>query len=346
VRTTARKVTERIQIVTKVPLLISQQGVQSYIPHGDLKQQSERAMMKYEQNSSAKPLFSVVIPVYNDWLPLEHCLRSLARQMNAPSFEVLVVDDGSAEAAPEFIRKWASRYPLALLRQTHAGIPTARNLGIRNSKGKVLLFMDADCKLEANGIAALSSAIACSPNQDCFQLRLIGNRANLVGRAEDLRLMTFQNHMLQADGCVRYLNTAGFAIRRATTNVGTDLFDPSALRAEDTLLLVDLMQTGNLPLFVPAAIVEHAIPLSLMECLRKDIRSAVIEKRTYDIIAAKGMRIRVTHRERLLLLLSIWKAAGQPSIGRSAFFLLVARQALKRVISFGLNVFGGFTARR
>jgi hypothetical protein len=120
------------------------------------------------------------------------------------------------------------------------------------------------------------------------------------------------------------------------------MFDPSALRAEDTLLLADLMQAGKLPLFVPDAIVEHAIPLSLMECLRKDIRSALTEKRTYDLIASKGIRIRVTHRERLKLLLSVWKAASQQSIGRSAFFLLVVRQTLKRVISFGSAVCGKF----
>jgi glycosyltransferase involved in cell wall biosynthesis len=302
-------------------------------------------MIQSEQNSNAAPLFSIVIPVCNDWLPLEQCLQSLAGQIDTPSFEVIVVDDGSAEAAPEFIRKWAFDYPLTFLRQNHAGISTARNLGIRNSKGAILLFVDADCNVDVNGLAALSSAIARSPSHDVFQLRLVGNLANLVGRAEDLRLMTFQNHMLQSDGRVRYLNTAGFAIRRATANVQTAMFDPFALRAEDTLLLVDLMQAGKLPLFVPDAVVEHAIPLSVMECLRKDIRSAVTEKRTYDIIEAKVVRIRLTQRERLHLLRFLWKAAGQPAIGRSAFFLLLARQTLKRTISLGLNLFGSFAGR-
>ncbi|MGC1962793.1 MAG: hypothetical protein WA676_08665, partial [Candidatus Sulfotelmatobacter sp.] len=107
-----------------------------------------------------------------------------------------------------------------------------------------------------------------------------------------------------------------------------------ALRAEDTLLLANLMQAGKLPLFVPEAIVEHEIPLSLIGCLRKDIRSVYLEGKAYDIIASKGVRIRVTHRERLRLLSAMWKTAGQPSIGRSAWVVLVARQALQRTISF------------
>jgi glycosyltransferase involved in cell wall biosynthesis len=299
-------------------------------------------MIQNEQISTGTPLFSVVIPVYNDWIPLDQCLRSLSRQIDAPNFEVIIVDDGSVEPAPEFIRRWASHYPLTFVQQIHTGVPTARNQGIRNSYGEVLLFTDADCKLDANGLAALSSAITGSPEHDCFQLRIVGNRSNLVGRAEELRLMTFQQHMLQSDGRVRYLNTAGFAIRRARVNKEVNVFNPLALRAEDTLLLVDLMQAGELPLFVPAAIVEHAIPLSLLECLRKDIRSAVTEKRTYEVIASKGIRIRVTHRERLQLLLAVWKAAAQKSIGRSAFLLLVLRQTLKRVVSFGSDVLGGF----
>jgi glycosyltransferase involved in cell wall biosynthesis len=299
-------------------------------------------MIQSESNSTATPRFSVVIPAYNYWLPLQECLQSLAQQQNAPRFEVVVVDDGSVEAVPEMIRQWASVYPLRLLHQNHEGISAARNLGIRNSHGEILLFVDADCKVGLDTLAALSSVIDRFPNQDSFQLRLVGDRTNLVGRAEELRLMTFQDHMLESDGRVRYLNTAGFAIRRKSVNLKTNLFDPSALRAEDTLLLVELMQAGKPPLFVPEAVVEHAVPLSVTECLRKDVRSAIVENRTYDVIAAKGIRIRLTHRERLTFLRSVWKASRRRSIGRSAFFLLVVRQTVKRTISLALNVFGRF----
>jgi hypothetical protein len=101
------------------------------------------------------------------------------------------------------------------------------------------------------------------------------------------------------------------------------------------LLLANLMQGGELPLFVPKATVQHAIRLSLIECLLKDIRSAFVEGRAYDIIASKGVRVRVTHRERLRVLLSMWRTAAQPSIGRTAWFVLVARQTVQRIVSFG-----------
>jgi glycosyltransferase involved in cell wall biosynthesis len=291
--------------------------------------------MVNEQISNRTPLFSIIIAVYNDWAVLEGCLQSVAQQSNGPCFEVIIVDDGSTEPAPDFIRPSSCTYSLMVIPQPHSGIPAARNRGIRNSKGAVLLFVDADSRLQANCLAALASAINNSPQHNCFQLRLVGNCSNLVGRAEELRLIVFQRHMLQPDGRIRYLNTAGFAIRRTRVDIQAGVFDPLAFRAEDTLLLADLMQAGELPLFVPDALVEHYIPLSLAGCFRKDIRSAYLEARTYNIIASKGVRIRLTNRERLQLLLSMWKTARQPSIGRSAWFVLVVRQAFQRTISFG-----------
>jgi glycosyltransferase involved in cell wall biosynthesis len=287
------------------------------------------------QVSSRAPLFSVVVAVYNDWAVVGGCLQSLARQTNAPGFEVIIVDDGSTEAAPESIRSSTYSYPLTLIQQPHTGIPVARNRGASASKGEVLLFVDADSRLQTNCLAALSATIDRSPQDACFQLRLVGNCSSLVGRAEELRLLIFQKHTLRPDGRIRYLNTAGFAIRRSRAHVETGVFDPVALRGEDTLLLANLMQAGELPLFVPDAIVEHFIPMSFLGCLRKDIRSAGLEAKAYDSIASKGVKIHVTQGERLRLLGSTWKAAGQSSIGRSAWCALVVRQVFRRILSFG-----------
>ena len=240
---------------------------------------------------------------------------------------------GSTETAPEYIRSAGQGHPLTVIEQAHAGIPAARNRGIRAAKGEVLLFVDADCRLLADCLAALSSVIASAPQHDCFQLRLVGNCSTLVGRAEHLRLLSFQSYMLQPDGSIRYLNTAGFAIRRERADISDGVFEPAALRAEDTLLLARLIQDGELPLFVPNAVVEHAIPLSLMQCVQKDIQSVSLEDRAYGIIASKGVKIRISHRDRLSLLQSMWKVAGQASIGRSAWFVLVVRQSLQRMIS-------------
>lgn len=291
-------------------------------------------MTPYPENSTGTPLFSIVIPVYNDWIPLNQCLQSLSQQSNAPCFEVIIADDGSKEPAPEFIRQWTRSFPLTLVQQPHMGIAAARNLGIRASSGSMLVFVDADCQLEPNCLAELHSTIANSPRHSSFQLHVIGDRSSLVGKIEELRLATFQTHTLQSDGCIRYLNTSGFAIRRDRVNVEAGLFDPAALRGEDTLLLANLVLKGELPFFAVNAVVVHAVQLSLVKYFGKGVQSAYFEARTYDIIAAKGVTIRVTHEERLRLLVSMWKTADQPSIGHLAWIGLAIRQGLRLMVFF------------
>jgi len=288
--------------------------------------------------SSPTVQFSVIIAVYNDWAPLEGCLQSLDRQTSSSKFEVIIVDDGSEQTVPESIRGRKSFYPLILIEHPHSGIASARNRGIQDATGSVLVFTDADCRLQPNCMANLSIAILNSPKEDYFQFNLTGDRSTLVGQAEQLRLRAIQKKTLQPDGRIRYLNTAGFAIRRSRVDVENGLFNPVALRSEDTLLLVDLIQRGELPLFVDEAVVQHSISLPLLSCMRKDIVSAWLEARTFALIHATGVQVRMSHQERIGMLSSTWKTTSHDSIGRTAWFVLVIRQSIQRVITFGYRL--------
>ncbi len=296
-------------------------------------------MTDREFHAAQRPVFSIIIAVYEDWAPLDQCLRSLDRQQDDASFEVIIVDDGSSEAAPEAIGRWSKCYPLTILRQPHAGISAARNRGVQVSKGEVLLFADADCRFQINCLPALARATAQFPQHKYFQLHLVGDRVGVVGRAEELRLAMLQAHLLEADGRIRYLNTAGFAIRRSAVDITKAVFDTVALRAEDTFLMASLMQRGDLPLFVANATVQHSIPLTLMQSLRKDLRSIYLEAKTYDLIASKGVKFRLGHRERLAMLRSMWKASAERSIGRGAWFVVTFRQGLRLVASYAYRCF-------
>jgi glycosyltransferase involved in cell wall biosynthesis len=288
----------------------------------------DRTDGKLERN----PEISIIIAVYNGWSMLNHCLRSLAAQ-TGPSFECIVVDDGSAEPVPETILHWGGRFALTVLRRDHAGISAARNAGIRASRGTLLLFTDADCEVQPGCLGELASAIQASTQDDFFQLRLIGQTHTETGRAEDLRLAAIQEQTLQPDGHIRYLNAAGFAARRSAVDMEAGLFSPVALRGEDTFLLVNLIQRHQLPRFVSQAIIRHCVPASLLVCLRKDLRSAYLQSRTYTLISKTGVKIRMSNRARLKMLRCMWRVAGSKSIPKTAFFVLIARQVLERTVS-------------
>lgn len=279
------------------------------------------------------PLLSVLITVYDDWERLAECLRAIGAQVGPPSFEVIVVDDGSKQPAPEFVRMWQSSYPLTIIREAHSGIPRARNRGVEESKGEILLFTDADCRFEPDCLLKLAETIAAFPEHGSFQLHLTGDSSTLLGRAELLRLIAIQDQTLQPDGRIRFLNTSGFAIRRSHKSVETGPFDITAIRGEDTLLLATLMQQGELPLFVRNAKVRHSVSLSILECVRKDLRSGWLEGITFKAVAEKGVRVRMTNQDRIRMLYSTWKTSRDPMIGHLAWLVLTSRQLLERSVT-------------
>ena len=94
------------------------------------------------------PAVSVVIATYNRWPLLERLLGQLSRQTVPPSsFEIVVVDDGSAdEMAPRIL---GLRLPCTIHvhRQANGGAAAARHRGALTAEGDVLLFLDDDMQI-------------------------------------------------------------------------------------------------------------------------------------------------------------------------------------------------------
>ncbi len=87
------------------------------------------------------PLVSVVIPAFNAGQFLAEALASIRRQ-HFSRLEILVVDDGSKDNTSEIASKSDSE--LRYFFQKNAGPAAARNRGIREARGEMLAFLDAD----------------------------------------------------------------------------------------------------------------------------------------------------------------------------------------------------------
>ncbi len=98
--------------------------------------------------NSANPLISVVIPCYNHAHYLPEAIESL-RQQSFQDFEIIVVDDGSSDNT----REVALEYPeVRYVYKENGGLSSARNTGIKESKGDFLVFLDADDWLFRRGL--------------------------------------------------------------------------------------------------------------------------------------------------------------------------------------------------
>src|SRR3712207_1403127 len=96
------------------------------------------------------PFFSVIVPTYERPAQLAACLGALARlDCPAASFEVIVVDDGSAAAPGRRLDEFRDLLDVRLLTQANAGPAAARNRGASEARGSFLAFTDDDCAPDA-----------------------------------------------------------------------------------------------------------------------------------------------------------------------------------------------------
>jgi hypothetical protein len=87
------------------------------------------------------PKVSVVVCSYNGADTLEECLSSLT-ELDYPSYEVILVDDGSTDDTPQI----AARLPkVKYIRQENLGLSAARNAGAHAATGDIVAYTDADC---------------------------------------------------------------------------------------------------------------------------------------------------------------------------------------------------------
>lgn len=97
------------------------------------------------QTSSS--LISVVIPCYNYGRYLDVSISSVLNQ-TYKNLEIVCVNDGSTDNTDEAIKPFLHDPRVKYMKQENAGQAKARNVGIRNSSGSLIAFLDADDKWE------------------------------------------------------------------------------------------------------------------------------------------------------------------------------------------------------
>lgn len=95
-------------------------------------------------SSSRKfPRASLTIPTRNRCAALERTLTSFLVQTE-PSFEVIIVDDGSEDDTPQVVRRFQDKLDLRYLRKAHRGCASSRTAAMRASRGELIIQTDDD----------------------------------------------------------------------------------------------------------------------------------------------------------------------------------------------------------
>lgn len=120
--------------------------------------------MSDETSAAPAPFFSVVVPVRDGGSHLPACLAAVRRSSFA-DWELWVVDDGSTDDSAAIA---AGAGAAVLATGGGRGPGAARNLAARRARGEYLFFLDADCELRPDTLAAARARLLASPGLEAL----------------------------------------------------------------------------------------------------------------------------------------------------------------------------------
>jgi glycosyltransferase involved in cell wall biosynthesis len=209
-------------------------------------------------------LVSIIIPAHNAKATLAECLGACLDQ-TYPDTEVIVVDDGSTDDTAAI----ADTFPVQCIQQAQAGPAAARNRGVADAKGDIVVLVDSDCVPETDwierliegfedGVAAVGGVYTNARKDNAL--------ARMVHEEIAARHDTFGDE-------VDFLGSFNVAYRKeAFDAVGG--FDESftAASGEDNDLAYRLADQGGRLRFARTARVAHYHPTRLWPYLRTQAR--------------------------------------------------------------------------
>jgi serine acetyltransferase/glycosyltransferase involved in cell wall biosynthesis len=215
------------------------------------------------QDAAAAPSVSVIVATYNRPALLKRLLAQLAGQtLPAHAFEVIAVDDGSAEPVADQLKEFQAPFPLAILRQPNRGPAAARHAGALQAKGEILVVVDDDMELPPEFLrehaaihathprAAVLGRIRSSASIASMSLSERYHASNLERFFDEVAAgRTFLNGTNLCTGNVSFRKADYFAVGG---------FDISMERSEDAELGVRLEEAGVQLIFSEAAYSVHS----------------------------------------------------------------------------------------
>ena len=146
------------------------------------------------------PLVSVIIPCYNQAHFLSEAVESVIKQTFA-DWECIIVNDGSPDNTTQVAKSLIGKYQsnqIFLINQGNQGLAEARNAGIKASKGKYILTLDADDLIHSEMLQKTVLLLETHPEIAIAytDVKHFGSTNRIVCAGEyDFKRLCFQNHL-------------------------------------------------------------------------------------------------------------------------------------------------------
>jgi glycosyltransferase involved in cell wall biosynthesis len=103
--------------------------------------------------------YSIIIPVYNRPDEIDELLYSLTNLKGNFSFEILLVEDGSANTCENIVEKYVSKLDINYFLTKNQGAGKSRNYGMQKATGNYYIIFDSDCIVPENYLIAVDTKL-------------------------------------------------------------------------------------------------------------------------------------------------------------------------------------------
>lgn len=233
-----------------------------------------------EPSPTPLPLVSVIVPVRNEAACIERTLAQLVAQRYDPDrFEILVIDGQSTDGTQGLVAGFAQRHPnVRLLDNPRRLSSAARNLGVQQARGEILVVVDGHCELDNRDLLGdLVDAFRRS-GADCvgrpqplditdaspWQRAIAAARSSPLGHHPDSHIYSSQEGFVPA-------GSVAVAYQRSVFDA-VGLFDERFDACEDVELNHRVDRAGLRCFFTPRVAIRYRPRASLRGLFRQMVR--------------------------------------------------------------------------
>lgn len=103
--------------------------------------------------------YSIIIPIFNCKLYLNRCIDSILNQ-NYDDFEVILINDGSTDGSEKICEAYKKKdRRVTFITKANTGVSDSRNIGLKEARGKYILFLDSDDYVDQGYLEAINNII-------------------------------------------------------------------------------------------------------------------------------------------------------------------------------------------
>ena len=126
------------------------------------------------------PLISVIVPCYNQAQYLDECLQSVLDQ-TYQDWECIIVNDGSPDNTEEVAKKWLAKDSrFKYLYKDNGGLSSARNAGIKESKGEYVLLLNPDTLVQKDTFEKCVEYMDSNPQAGSLGVKMINGKGEFL----------------------------------------------------------------------------------------------------------------------------------------------------------------------